>query len=423
MPVDRVKVVVYPPGEIAPVPAGTLTLQPRMSGCTFRYDDTYLARENAFAIDPFALPLVARDFAFPKHGDGVLPPAFADAGPDAWGRKFMDQTLKLDRSSDFDYFVASAGQRVGAIALESDGARLPEDTASLTDIEVAIDRVRQKLPIEARLQRILMPGSGLGGVRPKTTITHDNALWIAKFNARDEDVDAVSLEYATMKLARHCGIHTAETERVELGENRRALLVKRFDRYATPAGFCRVHYLCARTLIEGYASQSGERPDESYLMLAEARRTASPAGTITNDLQELFRRIVFNIIVDNTDDHWKNHGFLLMKSGWQLSPAFDLSTQMTNLGYQSMVVGEAETESSLANALSACALFGLRKESAEAIINDVSKKALVWREIYAGCGVDQALLDRMEPGFKKRSELSALAIKPAAAVSGRRSPA
>jgi len=410
---DRCSVLFYPRGKTSALPAAELRLLPGLKGSVFRYSPEFIAHPDAIAFDPLGLPLGPEEKVTLREGDWILPEALGDAGPDAWGKKVIDRMAKLERSSEFDYLLAAGSERIGALEFSvGDDGRTPPVAGlnDLADIESAMEQVRKKEPVDERLRHLLAPGASLGGVRPKTLIEAEGRLWIAKFNARDEDFDAVSMEYAGMRLAAQAGLAVAEVRKHQFSDQRVALLVLRFDRERLGEGlFGRIPYISARTLLRGYSREvlGAAKPHYSYLLLAEARRLTGSAELLSEDLRELFRRMVFNILVDNTDDHESNHGFI-HERGWRLSKAFDISPQLTTLGYQQMEVGVSDTEASLMNALSACERFGLQRDAAVALVEGLIEATRGMADAYREAGIDEirvvraaAYRERLVADFKK----------------------
>lgn len=403
-PADALQVFVYPRGAAMPLACGVLRLLPGFTGASFTYHADYLRRAEATALDPFALPLRAGTFVFPKTQDGLLPPAIQDAAPDQWGRIVIERTRgELPRRSEFDYLAAAGGDRSGALAFSITEALPAEENESaqgieqLSEVEQAAQRIAAGLPVEERHRLLLRKGTSIGGVRPKCVVRDGERLWIAKFNARDERLDAVALEYAGMQLAAQCGITVPLVRKAELGGGHHALLVARFDREWLGEYFGRIAYLSGRSLMRGYwQAMQGEAVTEyGYPLLAEAMRAGCAAQDLRADLAQLYRRMLFNILIDNTDDHEKNHGFLLSAQGWRLAPAFDLASQLHALGYQGMTVGAQGRASSMENALSECARFGLGWAEAQALIDAIKAAIGDWEKIYRASGVDQESIKRV----------------------------
>jgi serine/threonine-protein kinase HipA len=207
-------------------------------------------------------------------------------------------------------------------------------------------------------------------------ITLDDEAWLVKFS-EGEDIDTPLIEHATMELARACGIEVATTRALPLGSGH-AVAIKRFDRN----GPMRVHIVSAHVALRA----AGEAP--GYPQLAQLLRRLAPAEEIRGQQAQLFRRMMFNILMDNTDDHEKNHALLRQADGhYRLSPAFDVVPSAQGLGYQAMAVGDLVTESTLVNALSQARQFGLKPDAAHAIAREVASGIAGWKEDFAAVGV------------------------------------
>ena len=410
MPADRCSVLFYPRRQSEPLVAGDLRLLPGLKGSVFQYSEAFLADPRSMALDPIGLSLRTGELVTPRDGDFLVPDAFSDAGPDAWGRTMLDRVANLERSSEFDYLLAAGPNRTGALDFRANDARQDVVTPGvddLADIERAIDQVRRKLPIDERYRLLLALGTSAGGMRPKTFVEKDAHLWIAKFNARNEDFDAVAMEYAGLELAARCGIEVPPFQKHQFGDGKFALLVRRFDREPLGGGgYGRIPFVSARTLLRGYGRENlGAVPSEySYVELADVRRLVGDEVKLTADLRELFRRMVFNILIDNTDDHERNHGFL-HDDGWRLAPAFDLSSQATGLGYQSMVVGADNTGATLDNALSHSGRFGLSQDEARELVAGMIVATEGLEETYREARVDP---DRVAAVLRIREKIVGL---------------
>jgi serine/threonine-protein kinase HipA len=210
----------------------------------------------------------------------------------------------------------------------------------------------------------------------------DGVSWLVKF-AEDDEFDAPLVEHATAELARQCGIVAVRTRALPLATGH-AVAVLRFDR----AGASRLHAMSAFVALRAAGEALG------YPEFAQLLRRLAPAEHIAAMQHELFRRMVFNILIDNTDDHEKNHALLRRPDGrWVLAPAFDVLPTAQGLGYQQMRVGERGAESSLENALGACAHFGLRQPAARALIVEVCAHVARWKDRFAAAGVGESELD------------------------------
>lgn len=303
---------------------------------SFTYARSWLASPDRFPIDP-ALPLVDPD---QYVRDGALPGILADTAPDRWGRTLLDRREVASAREegrrprtlrDWDYLVGvSDVARMGALRL----AARPGDETFIDDHAQSVppltrlrelEHASRMLEIGASrnqnerdlLALLLAPGSSLGGTRPKASyVAEDASLWIAKFPSRADTREIGAWEYLLTELAARAGIHVPEHRLLRLGAEGRTFAARRFDR----SGQDRRLYASAMTLI---GKHDGE--EASYLEIAMAIADHGAPATIARDLEQLFRRVAFNVLMANRDDHLRNHGFLRDKHGWRLAPAFDLN--------------------------------------------------------------------------------------------------
>jgi serine/threonine-protein kinase HipA len=251
--------------------------------------------------------------------------------------------------------------------------------ASLDAIAEVVRKVLANEPVPELQRRLIRPGVSLGGARPKSVVAIDGQPWLVKFS-EGEEMDTQLVEHATMTLAKSCGITVARTQALRV-RGGHAVAIKRFDR----AGAERIHAISAFVALRA----AGEEP--GYPQLSQLLRRHAAARTIARQQAELFRRMVFNILMDNTDDHEKNHALLLAADGtYNLAPAFDVVPSAQGLGYQSMQVGDAGAESSLDNALSQCAAFGMSRKAAEAVVRAVARGVDRWKDHFRAAGVAKA---------------------------------
>lgn len=381
--IDKVLYVwIYLSGSAKPSPCGTLSLLPGNRKVSFRYLDDYLALPEAFSLSP-DIPLLRGEF-MPPEGESMYP-VFDDAGPDKWGRMVIEKEDNPPRRSEIDYLWYSGEDRIGVLGFSSSPVHYQPLAKSrafhadrLADLLEAARCMEANLPLEERFKRLLRQGTSLGGMRPKTTLEDDGKAWIAKFPSIMDTFEVCAMECASLSLAGKCGISTPVARLISVGK-RQVMLVERFDRL--PGGG-RIPYLSARSMMmaEGYAEN-----EFSYPSLAEIAR--KHAMDSVRDCLQLFRRMVFNILLDNSDDHEKNHGFLFDGKHWNLAPAFDVSPQMQGLGYQQMGVGRNGMESTVENALSDCASFGLSQAAAQQEIDLIAETISLWPRIFAEEGV------------------------------------
>lgn len=339
----------------------------------YAYGKLYLASPIAIALNPDHLPLNNASMSIPEHrlrDGGALPLTFRDALPDNWGRRVLEAQhgRTLD---DIDALLMTNANRVGAMVFSETlpiKSNTPEiDLIALEDMAEAVRRLELSMEVTPEMRRLLQRGGTLGGARPKATFIHENSRWIAKFPAQGDDHDVELLELCILKLATMCGIEVspAKLEKIPHGH---ALLLRRFDREGNIDNERRIHYLSASAILDvPYKSNGG-----SYVELAQTLRRISidPA----HDLEQLFRRMIFNLIIDNTDDHVKNHGVLHVSHGqYRLAPAFDLVMQLTNMGCQELAISPGNNNSKINLAKDAAPYFGIKKHDAVSIIQSIHK--------------------------------------------------
>ena len=297
----------------------------------FVYGRTYLDRLDAVAIDPVNLPL--RDTEFTTTKVNGMFGAMRDTAPDHWGRMVIERRDRWREHNELDYLLGSSDMRVGGLSYgpRQDVPALDYSRAhSLGDlgaVSAAADALEGEIEGEenlllADLDRLLGPSSGMGGARPKTVVIDgDGQLWVAKFPSRGDRWNNAIVEAAFLSLAGECGITVPETRIIEL-DGKKILLVKRFDQEPWGNGSIRRLRLSAHSLL-GLEESVTDRLGWSYPDLAHLlRRISSTPG---EDATELFRRMVFNALVSNTDDHPRNHAVLGTDTRqWRLSPVFDL---------------------------------------------------------------------------------------------------
>jgi serine/threonine-protein kinase HipA len=224
----------------------------------------------------------------------------------------------------------------------------------------------------------------------------EDALWIAKFATRGDTLNFPRIEYGTMKLAERCGIQIPEVRALSVGD-KDIFLTRRFDRRRSAAGCLRLGFLSSLSLMEW---DRRDRLVWSYPVLAAGMRRHTSA----EDLHELFRRMVFNILVRNTDDHPKNHGFLVNGTDISLSPAYDIVPSIAREGVSTsfqlaMTVGDTGRDATPENALSQCGQFGLSQDAAKAIVDELHTVCSGWRDHYADHGLSPRDIDLLAPSF------------------------
>lgn len=350
----------------------------------FVYGQSYLQREDSVALDPFHLPLSPREFRTGKLG-GLFGP-LRDVTPDFWGRRVIERRLGTADLSEFDYLVCPSDGRIGALGFgDTVEPHSPTTTGlpgihELTQLRGAAAAIEAGEPIDPELEDLLHAGSSVGGARPKTVIrTDDGATWLAKFPQRDDRWSYAAVEGGMLSLARRCAIRTPET-RLEVVGDEQILLVRRFDREPSPdgAGDLRARMVSALTVLD-LDDNVTDRSGWSYLDLADELQRWSEEPIA--DKRELFRRIAFNALISNTDDHPRNHALIAPCRGWRLSPAYDLTpSRVRSLERRdlAMVAGAHGRLASRENLLSEAPRFGWHREEANEAIDEML--AIVTRE-------------------------------------------
>ena len=369
-----------------PVLIGELNLVRSNRGVSLRYADAWLERGFALSED---LPLVDEEFLPPDKETAAG--AIDDARPDRWGERLIRFLDKPPRLSLLEYLYFAGDDRFGALGVSTSATEYrPRRFGPLpvlgdaVRIQELIRRLQDGDAVPDRERRLLAPGVTMGGARPKALLDIEAEQWVVKFGDGDA-TDAPLVEHAAMTLASRAGIRVAETMPVRLTGGH-AVAVKRFDRRR--AG--RVHCLTAHVALRAAQERFGY-PELAQLL---RRRGVTAGDRYVADMHELFRRMVFNILIDNTDDHEKNHAVLVTDAQqYELAPAYDVLPSGQALGFQQMRVGEHEADSTLANALSMAQLFELGEKQAVAQVRRVARVVAGWRQHFAGCGVTRRDLD------------------------------
>jgi serine/threonine-protein kinase HipA len=391
-----------------PQPVGSLWARTRKGKetATFEYDHRWLNNREAFSLEP-ALTLGPG----PHHTETgkALFGAIGDSAPDRWGRLLMRRAERRKSAQqqrpnralteiDFLLLVNDAA-RQGALrfAESEDGPFLNAGTPSipplidLPRLLSASQRVEDDAEEDDDLRLLLAPGSSLGGARPKASVRdRDGTLAVAKFPQKGDPTRTVLWEAVALKLAAAAGVHVP-VWRVELVADRPVLLLRRFDR----DGAVRIPFLSAMSMLG-----SSDRETHSYLEIADAVRQYGAAPV--EDLQQLWRRIVFSILISNTDDHLRNHAFLYDgNDGWRLSPAYDLNPTPADIKPRilSTLIDTDDGTASLDLAFSVAAYFALDPGEARKIAGEAGRAVSRWRQAAARVGLQKIEVDRMASAF------------------------
>lgn len=388
------------PGSTAPVTAGRFQLLTDRRGDAvgrFVYGRSYLDRPDAVEIDPVELKLAPRTFETAAL-NGVFG-ALRDAGPDYWGRRVIDKHAGKAQLGEMEYLLESADDRAGALGFGLNvqppaPRRHFNQTVELEKLQRIADALvaEESLPPDAantQIQDLMLLGTSMGGARPKLVVEDENALWVAKFNRQDDRWNNARVEHAMLTLARECGINAADSKVVTVG-GRDVLMVRRFDREQQEHGYVRARMISALTLLRAEDSHRS-RERWSYVLLAEELRRASAEPA--RDAAELFKRMCFNALISNTDDHPRNHAMIARDRAWRLSPAYDL-TPSTPVSLErrdlALTVGDAGRTASAVNVLSQSARFLLKPEDAQAIVVQMEERVRsTWYEVARAAGVTE----------------------------------
>ena len=381
---------------------GVLKLATAGKGVSLKYCEEWLSKGFALSED---LPLrdieffpPGRMFADSQRAVGAVD----DARPDRWGEKVIRFVDKPQRLSLMEYLYYAGDDRFGALGVSTSstqyqpriGGALPrmDQVQQLSEVVAKIEALEPLSAIEATI--IAAGGSPLGGAKPKALIEINGEQWVIKF-FNNKPVDTPLVEHATMTLAKRAGINVAETQIIRLVDGH-AIAIRRFDR--TQSG--RLHCLSAGTVIRA-VTVSGEEPDMGYPALARILRRLGSTQDDTNkhDARELFRRMVFNILLDNTDDHEKNHALLVLNpfeyGSLRLAPAYDVLPTNSGQGYQEFICGSFGRDSTLLNAMSECEAFGLMASEAADEIEKIINVVNSWRSHFVQAGVCEMDLDSL----------------------------
>jgi serine/threonine-protein kinase HipA len=374
---------------------------------SFEYDKTWLDNPGRFSLEP---ALQVGPGAFHTPADTPIFGAIGDSAPDRWGRALMRRAerRRVERAGtaprslqEIDFLLlvddeARQGalrfaEKEGGPFLREEGVKRIPPLVELPELLSAAEHVVEDKDTEEDLRLLIVPGSSLGGARPKASVVEkDGQLAIAKFPRRDDEYNSVAWEAIALALACEAGIPVPES-RVETVSNEPVILLRRFDREKN----VRIPFLSAMSMLG-----AKDRETRSYLEIVDALRRHG--ATPKEDMEQLWRRIVFSILISNTDDHLRNHGFLYAgQAGWRLSPAYDLNPVPVDIKPRILTtaINEDDGTASLDLAMSVAEYFELEKDKAKAIAAQVGKAVSTWRNEAAKHGIAKGEIDRMESAF------------------------
>lgn len=393
-------------------------------GASFEYEPEWLRHPERFSLEP---ALEVGPGAFHTATGRALFGAIGDSAPDRWGRSLISRGERHRAAAEsrqprtlreIDYLLGVSDiARTGALRYKyridgpflADGDEAVPPFMSLAGLLAAAEHVEADDETDDDLRVLLAPGSSLGGARPKASVRdRDGHLAIAKFPSRTDDINVVRWEAVALELARRAGIPVM-TNRVEVVAERDVLIVRRFDRMmAMPDRHRiveqRVPFLSAMSMLD-----AADRESHSYLEIAEAlRRYGADTG---RDLADLWRRMVFNVLISNLDDHLRNHGFLYAgANGWRLSPAYDLNPVPLDIKARFLtttITADEDASASIELALAVSRDFGVREKEARTVVRDVADAVQQWRHVASGFQLTTTECDRMASAFEHEDAVAA----------------
>lgn len=397
---------------------GILTAQ-RIRGkeiFSFEYNESWMTtNQEVIFLDPNLGFYKGKQFLPDEKSNFGL---FLDSSPDRWGKLLMRRReawqAKLDNREERTLFESDYllgvfdGNRMGALRfkLSPEGDFMNDQKkmatppwTSLRELENASLQLESEDAINDPeyskwLSLLIDPGSSLGGARPKASVIDENGnLWIAKFPSSRDEKNSGAWEMVLHQLANACGIVVPDAKLQKFSGKHHTFLSKRFDRTENNR---RLHFASAMTLL-GYQDGADHIDGVGYLDLAGFIIKYSPSTK--EDLQQLWRRMLFNILVSNTDDHLRNHGFILTQSGWRLSPAYDMNPNESGNGL-TLNISENSNEQEIALALETARLYQLKKEKAEAILTEMQSEISKWRIVAKQFGISNSEIDQTKRAFR-----------------------
>jgi len=378
---------------------------------SFQYDRNWINSGYQRLLDPDIQFFSGTQFPNNKENFGV----FLDSMPDTWGRTLMnrraarrakERNVRVPTLYDIDYLLGVYDEsRMGALRFktEPDGLFLDNDRgtsippwSSIRELQYAAHRLEEDHDgEEARkwLAVLLAPGSSLGGARPKANILNENSeLWIAKFPSKNDMIDKASWEYLAYELAINAGIRMSPCRIEKIAGKHHTFFTKRFDRENEE----RIHFASAMTMTGNNEDIIRDAP-ASYLDIADFIQTYG--AKVEENLHQLWRRVVFNIAISNTDDHLRNHGFILTDEGWILSPAYDLNPSIDKEGL-ALNIDMDNNALDFELAISVGDFFRLDRKQMDGIIKDVLDSVGQWQSIASEIGISRADQELMSGAFR-----------------------
>lgn len=394
-----------------PVPVGELKTDPLLNQIFFRYYERYLQLgEKAVPVDIVNLPLKSSWQNIGRHGGTAI----RDTAPDAWGRTVVRHCTDTSKFHELDYISFPNPTRMGNLDFGKPCMMPPASFSELSEIQRIYRKIEQKVFLERNELNTLRAkfyAASIGGGRPKCVIEENDKLWIVKLASIHDNRSDAAMEAASLALAKKCGINICYVELRNI-DGYDALFVKRFDREdGRRLGFLSAHSMLGMGKTTSMADDDMLR---DYRLLAQKIKKFG----FKKDLLELYKRIAFNIIIRNRDDHERNHGFLIKNGRAKLAPAYDIvptgiDTDMQRPPIMAMKIGVFEKEGSKRNLLSSAKYFNLSVDEAETIFDSIAETVgLAWRETFFAFGVSEENLDNSKIVFEYLENKNTTLFKP-----------
>ena len=384
---------------------------------SFEFDKSWLKAFPKINFGQDLRPYTGVQYSRDNHIFGC----FSDALPDRWGRRLIDLRTSLETEgkaihtlslSDWNYLKGVEDElRMGGFRFQEpdSGAFISSTPSYSVPPVIQIDELLQAAkeiekseykhlkPEKKWIQRLFQPGSSMGGARPKACVQSGGHLYLAKFPSINDDVNVSRWEHFAHLMAKECGINVAETKVIKAGTGQDILLSKRFDRTEDNK---RIHMASSLTVL-GLTDGDGQRTGNGYLDIVDF--IISGGGNhIETNLEELYKRVAFNICIGNTDDHFRNHSFLLGKEGWELSPAYDINP--TNSMFQALLIDANSNDSSLNSLYNAHEFYMLDETTARGIIKDVTRNMKYWENMAEDLGLPRREITHFTNRFEQGME-------------------
>lgn len=386
-------------GDGNPIVAGRHMIDFERNIGQFIYGNSYLNNPNAIAIDPVHLPLKAAevfDIPITRMAQSGIWPVLLDSGPDDWGKFVLNQSEDIQPVSEGDYLVLASGSGAGALFFSDTPTEVNEPEfpahSTVADLYQAAEDLEAGREVSDEFRLCLINSSGIGGARPKAQVQSEGSVYIAKFNRISDSFDNALAEYAFMRLCKKAGINVAEVDLLESAKGN-IVLVERFD---NPLG-ARTHLMSAHSLLNPLEVK--QLSDIGYSDIAKKGQVLSGNP---EDSHELFRRMIFNVAIGNTDDHSRNHAYLKTfdQRQYQLSPAYDVVPLPERLGAHAINVGPFGKRPTVDNVRGCGTLMGLSDVKQNELMEQVLSSLVNVGGYLSGLGMTDKDLEVLTPAMQ-----------------------